>query len=351
VTISFTEPRERAKAFGVFGAIAMSGAAVGLIAGGALTQFLNWRWCLYVNLPVAVVAAIGGWILLPNVAKHRQARLDWFSGLLGSGGIVALVYALSEAATRGWGSALVLGLLGVAAALIAAFVVRQARLDNPLLPLRILADRTRSAAYLAIAGAAFGLFGMFLFLTFQLQAIMHYGALSAGLAFFPLLVANVTVSIGLSRRLLPRTGPRPLLLAGLLLLAAGFAVLTQLTPDSSYWGVILPAELVLGAGAGLAMPTVMNVATAGVAERDAGVASAFVTTSQQVGASLGTASLNTIAASATTSAVGLGAVSATVHGYAVASGWAAGILAVVGITVGFLVGRGPQVPQVSQAPR
>jgi EmrB/QacA subfamily drug resistance transporter len=347
LTLTFTEPKERAKAFGIFSAIMMSGAAVGLVAGGALAQFLDWRWCLYVNLPLAIVAAIGGWLVLPNVKGHRETRLDWISAILGSSGIVALVYALSEVATRGWGSGLVLGLLGAAVVLLGTFVFRQSRIDNPLLPLRILADRTRAAAYLTIGAASFGMFGMMLFLTYQLQAIMHFGALEAGLAFLPFLVGNMVMSMLISRRLLPRTGPRPLLVIGLLLMAAGLVTLTQLTPDASYWGLILPAELILGGGAGLAMPTVINIATARVVERDAGVASAFITTSQQVGASLGTASLNTIAASATTSAAGLGITGATVHGYAVANGWAGATLAAVGIGVGLLVGNKSRATQVA----
>ncbi|WP_246258160.1 MFS transporter [Amycolatopsis anabasis] len=342
LTTTFTETRERAKAIGVFSAIMMSGAAVGLLVGGTLTEYLDWRWCLYVNLPIAVVAGGAGWFLLPDVARHRETRLDWVSGLLGSGGIVALVYALSEVATRGWGSGLVLGLLGAAVVLLAGFAVRQARVANPLLPLAVVADRSRAAAYLAVGAAAFGMFGMFFFLTYQLQVIMGYGALAAGLAFLPLLAGNVVVSTQVTRRLFPRTGPRPLLAVGLLLLAGAMLALTQLTPASPFWGLIMPAELVLGIGAGLVMPTVMNTATSGVAARDAGVASAFITTSQQVGASLGTASLNTIAASATASSVGMTAPAAVVHGFATASWWATGILAVAAALVTALArgGRG-----------
>ncbi|MTD54800.1 MFS transporter [Amycolatopsis pithecellobii] len=338
LTVTFSEARERAKAFGIFSAIMMSGAAVGLIAGGALTQYLDWRWCLYVNLPLAAVAAILGWFVLPNPAGHRETPLDWTSAFLGSGGIVSLVYALSEAATRGWGSGIVLGFAGAAVVLLGAFLYRQTRVGNPLLPLRILADRNRAAAFLTIGSVAFGMFGMFLFLTFQLQAIMHYGPLPAGLAFLPFLLGNVVVSMLLSRRLLPRTGPRPLLVIGMLLMAAGMVTLTQLTPDASYWGLIMPVELVIGAGAGLSMPVVINTATGRVAEADAGVASAFVTTSQQVGASLGTATLNSIASSVTASAAGLGVAAATVHGYAVANGWGAAIIAGAAIGVGLLAG-------------
>jgi EmrB/QacA subfamily drug resistance transporter len=338
LTITFKEGRERARAFSIFSVIMMSGAAVGLIAGGALAQYLDWRWCLYVNLPLAAAAAILGWFVLPRTPGYRETRLDWTSALLGSGGIVALVYGLSEAATRGWGSSLVLSLIGVAIALLGAFVYRQTRVENPLLPLRILRDRGRAASYLAIGATSFGMFGMFLFLTFQLQVIMGYGALQSGIAFLPFLAGNLLVSMLISRRLLPRTGPRPLLVVGMLVLAAGLLMLTQLTPDASYWGLVMPSELLFGAGAGLLMPVVMNTATARVAEQDSGVASAFVTTSQQVGGSLGTATLNTIASSATAGAAGLGVVGATVHGYAVANGWAGGIIAAIALGVGVLAG-------------
>jgi EmrB/QacA subfamily drug resistance transporter len=337
LTLTFTEPRERGKAFGIFSAIMMAGGALGLILGGTLTEYLDWRWCLFVNLPIAVIAGVGGWFVLPDLPGHRDTKIDWFSGLIGSAGIVALVYGLSEAASRGWNSGLVLGFLGAAVALLVFFVLRQAKLPNPLLPLGVIRDRTRAAAYLTIASASFGMFGMFLFLTYQLQAIMGYGALATGLAFVPILAGNLATATQLSPRLLPRIGPRPLLVVGLLLLASGLALLTQLTPDASYVGLILPSELLLGIGAGLAMPTVMNLATSRIEPRDAGVASAFITTSQQVGASVGTAALNTVAAGATASAAGMGATAATVHGYSTASGWAAGFVAAAAVGVGFMV--------------
>ncbi|WP_199432605.1 MFS transporter [Qaidamihabitans albus] len=335
LTVTFTEPRERARVFGIFGAIMMSGAAVGLIAGGALAEYLGWRWCLYINLPIAAVAVVAGVFVLPRARGHRDARLDWTSAVLGGGAIVSLVYALSEAAESGFGSALVLGLLGASAVLVVAFVLRQARTRGPLLPLGIVTERSRAAAFLAVGVAAFGMFGMFLFLTYQMQAIMGYGPFATGIAFLPLVAANVLAATQITGRLSARIGTRPLLVGGLLLLAAGLFLLTWLTPESSYAGLLLPAELLLGLGAGLAMPTVINVATSGVAPREAGAASAFVTTSQQVGASLGTASLNTIATAATASAA-TGGAAATVHGFATASGWGAAVLAVGAIMVGWL---------------
>ncbi|WP_232376592.1 DHA2 family efflux MFS transporter permease subunit [Amycolatopsis aidingensis] len=343
LTLTFTEPRERARAFGIFGAIMMSGAALGLVAGGALTEYLNWRWCLYINLPIAVIAFATAWVLVPRVRGHRETRLDWISAVLGGGGIVALVYGLAEAGENGWGSAPVLGMLAAAVVLLVAFTFRQRRAAHPLLPLGVVTHRSRAAAFLTVGLAAFGMFGMFLFLTFQLQAIMGYGPLVAGLAFLPLVGANILVATRLSGRLLPRTGPRPLLAGGLLLLALGLAVLTQLTPDSSYLGLVLPAEVLLGCGAGLAMPTVLNTATSGVATHETGAASAFITTSQQVGASLGTATLNAIAAAATDAVTGSGSpAAATVHGYAVASGWGAGVVAAAALGVALLARGGRQ---------
>ncbi|PXY21285.1 MFS transporter [Prauserella muralis] len=342
LTVTFQEPRERARVFGIFTVIMMSGAALGLLAGGALAEYLDWRWCLYINLPIAAVAAVLGAFVLPNVEKHRDTPLDWASAALGGGGIVALVYALSEAAESGFGSGLVLGLLGAAVVLLAAFGLRQARARGPLLPLSVVTDRARGAAFLGVGITAFGMFGMFLFLTYQMQVIMGYGPLLAGVAFLPFVAGNVLASTQLTTRLAPRTGPRPLLLGGLALLVAGMLLLTQLEASSSYLGLLLPAELLLGAGGGLVMPTVVNTATNGVAARDAGVASAFVTTSQQVGASVGTATLNTIATSATASTA-LGGAAATAHGYATASGWAAGVLTVGALVIAALFRRHPQV--------
>ncbi|WP_246076755.1 DHA2 family efflux MFS transporter permease subunit [Amycolatopsis cihanbeyliensis] len=340
LTLTFTEPRERARAFGVFGAIMMSGAALGLVAGGALAEYLDWRWCLYINLPIAAIAFVTAWVLVPGVSGHRETRLDWASAVLGGGGIVALVYGLAEAGEYGWGSASVLGPLVLAVVLLVAFTFRQRRAAHPLLPLGVVAHRSRAAAFLTVGLAAFGMFGMFLFLTFQFQAIMGYGPLVAGLAFLPLVGANILVATQLSGRLLPRTGPRPLLAGGLLLLAIGLLLLTRLTPDSSYLGLVLPAEVALGCGAGLAMPTVLNTATSGVAASETGAASAFITTSQQVGASLGTATLNAIAAAATGAVTGSGSpAAATVHGYAVASGWGAAVLVAAALGVALLAGR------------
>ncbi|MCR6487281.1 DHA2 family efflux MFS transporter permease subunit [Amycolatopsis sp. OK19-0408] len=336
LTLTFTDPRERAKAFGIFSAIMLSGSALGLTVGGALTEFLDWRWSLYVNIPIAVLAGLGAWFAVPAVAGHRDTRLDWTSAVLSCGGIVLLVHALSEVATQGF-SLPVLVFLAVSAALLALFVRRQARRPHPLLPLSVVRNRARAVAYLTVAVASFGAFGMFLFLTYQLQAVMGYGALAAALAFLPTLAANMLTSTQVSGRLLPHVGPRPLLAGGLALLAGGLLLATRLTPDASYAAVILPMQLLLGVGAGLCMPVVLNVATRDVGARDAGAASAFVTTSQQVGASLGTATLNTIA---TAASAGLATPAAIVHGYTTAAAWAAGLVGLASLTALLVLPRG-----------
>ncbi|WP_326944480.1 DHA2 family efflux MFS transporter permease subunit [Amycolatopsis sp. NBC_01307] len=336
LTLTFTDPRERGKAFGIFSAIMISGSALGLTLGGALTQFLDWRWSLYINVPLAVVAGLGAWFAVPATAGHRDTKLDWTSALLSCGGVVVLVHALSEAATLGWNSLWVLGFLALAVVLLGAFVARQAGHPHPLLPLAVVRDRARAVAYLTVGTASFGAFGMFLFLTYQLQVVMGYGALAAALAFLPTLGANLFASTQLSGRLLARFGPRPLLAGGLFVLAGGLLLATRLTPDSSYAAVILPMQLLLGLGAGLCMPVVLNVATRDVGARDAGAASAFVTTSQQVGASLGTATLNTIA---TAAAAGLTTSTAIVHGYTTAAAWAAGLVATAALTALLLLPR------------
>ncbi|WP_370968737.1 MFS transporter [Amycolatopsis sp. cg9] len=336
LTLTFTDPRERGKAFGIFSAIMMSGSALGLTVGGALTQFLDWRWSLYVNVPIAVLAGLGAWFAVPPTAAHRDTRLDWTSAALSCGGVVLLVHALSEVATQGF-SLPVLGFLALSVALLGWFALRQARHPHPLLPLAVVRDRARAVAYLTVGAASFGAFGMFLFLTYQLQIVMGYGALAAALAFLPTLGANMLTSTQLSGRLLPRVGPRPLLAGGLLLLACGLLAATRLTPDASYVAVVLPMQLLLGVGAGLCMPVVLNVATRDVGARDAGAASAFVTTSQQVGASLGTAALNTIA---TAASAGLTTPSAIVHGYTTASAWAAALVAAAALTAFLVLPRG-----------
>ncbi|NLU68797.1 MFS transporter [Streptomyces sp. HNM0574] len=299
LSTTFTDPRERGKAFGVFGAVAGSGAAIGLLLGGVLTEYLDWRWCLYVNIPIAAVAVLGALTLLHDRPGHAEARLDIPGVILGCGGLVALVYGVSEAEPRGWGDALVLALIGVSVLLLVLFVLWQRRARTPLLPLHIVKDRNRAGSFLTMGMATIGMFGVFLFLTYYMQGILGYSPLQTGLAYLPISGAIILGSTQISARLLPYVAPRLLMAPGMLMAAGGMLILTQLRVDSSYVSHLLPAELLLGLGLGLTFMPVISTATQGVAAHDSGVTSATVNTAQQVGGSIGTALLNTVATSIT----------------------------------------------------
>jgi EmrB/QacA subfamily drug resistance transporter len=334
LTVTFTDPAERGRAFGVYGAIAGAGGAVGLLLGGVLTEYLSWRWCLYVNVVLAVIAVAGAVRLLTAQPRDPSVRIDWPGTVLVATGLVAVVYGLSEAATKGWGATTTLALLIAGVVLLAAFVLVERRVQHPLLPLPIVLNRFRGGAYLAIGLSAIGVFGIFLFLTYYLQLTLAYSPVKSGLAFLPMIAAIVVASTTSSGVLMPRVGPRPLIPAGLLLAAGGLALLAaRLSLLTSYLDWILPALLLMGAGLGLVFGCALNSATYGTRAADAGVASALVNTNQQVGGSIGTALLNTLAASALTSYVlthghsPLALAQAAVHSYVVGFWVSAAILA------------------------
>jgi EmrB/QacA subfamily drug resistance transporter len=337
IAITFTEPAERGKAFGVFGAIASSGAVTGLLLGGVLTEYAGWRWCLYVNVAIAAVALVVGSRVLPS-GDGYPTPIDAASGVLATGGLAALVLACSQAATHGWDSAQVLvpGVVGLA--LGAAFVLRQARIEHPLLPLSIVADRDRATAYLAVAMSVIGTFGMFLMLTYHFQVVLGYSPVRTGLAFLPLNVA-VIVSSGVCSRLMSTRPARMLVAPGLLVAASGLGLLTRLEPGSGYATLILPAMVLVGAGVGFVFTPSIGVATHGVAPRMAGIAAATANTAMQIGASVGTAVLNTIAIDAARGFSGTPA-AATVHGFAAATGSAAAVLVVVAAVVAIALRAG-----------
>src|SRR5580658_1935972 len=302
LTVTFTNPAERGKAFGIYGAIAGAGGAVGLLLGGILTEYLSWRWCLYVNVVFSVVAVTAAVRLLRNQPRDAGVRLDPPGTVLVVAGLIGVVYGLSEAETKGWGAPLTIALLVAGVALLIAFVLVEQRVAHPLLPLRIVLNRFRGGAYLAIGLSATGVFGIFLFLTYYLQLILAYSPVITGLAFLPMVAALMLSSTTASGVLMPRLGPRPLVPVGLVVAAGGLVILaTQLGLHTSYPGQILPALVVIGLGLGVVFGCAMNTATYGADRADAGVASAMVNTNQQVGGSIGTALLNTIAASALTS--------------------------------------------------
>src|SRR4051794_5824763 len=349
---TFTEPAERGKAFGIYAAIAGMGGAIGLLLAGALTEALSWRYCLYVSVAFAVPAAIAATRLLAHAPAPARPRLDLPGALTASSGLFALVFGLSRAVTDGWGDPVTVGCLAGSAVLLVAFVAIQRRVAHPLLPLRVVADRNRGASFVAIATASAGLFGLFLFLTFYLQNIKGLSAFETGLAFLPLSF-SIAPTVGIvSTRVLPRTGPRPLVPAGMLCSALGMALLTRIGVDTAYVSHVLPSLILIGIGFGLTLAPSFATATSDVPARDAGVASAMVNTSQQIGGSIGTALLSTLALSATTDFVAgqraapqlLG--EAAVHGYTTAFWWAAGIFAVGALVCGSLL-RADARPQLS----
>ncbi|MEU3345552.1 MFS transporter [Streptomyces sp. NPDC006700] len=353
LTTTFTRPGERGKAFGVYGALAASGSAIGFIVGGVLTEFLNWRWCLYVNVPIAVVTVLGALALLRDRPGRTDARLDMPGATLGCGGLVAVVYGFSEAQPRGWTDPVVLGLFALGTALLLAFAWWQGRAPVPLLPPHVLRDRNRAGCLLTMLLAVVGMFGLFLFMTYYLQEILGYSPLRAGLAFLPMTAAIITGSTQISARLLRHVPPRALMVPGMLLAAGALLLLTRLTVDSHYASEVLPALVLMGLGMGLTFMPVFATATAGVAPQDSGVTSATVNTSQQVGGSIGTALLNTLATTSSAAYVTAhlhgGAERARVvpegivHGYTVAIWWAAAVMLLAGLVAGLMVtGRAPK---------
>lgn len=332
LAMTYAQPRERAKAFAVYGAIAGSGAAVGLILGGALTQYLSWRWCLYLTVPVAVITLAAARVALPGAGTSGRQRLDVPGALLASAGLVALVYACAQAVSVGWASAQVVGPLMAIIVLAALFVVRESRVAHPLLPLRILTDRNRAGAYTTLALSVAGLLGLYLFLTYYLQVVLGYSPLTAGLAFLPLSGAVLLSAYTIAAPLLPRVAPRRLVVLGLLVAAAGMTVLTRIGIDSGYATHVLPGLVLVGLGMGCVFTPAISTAMARIEPRDAGIASAVVNTAQQIGASVGVAVLNTVAAGTTASYLishPLGRqvhTTALAHGYTTAALYAAGIL-------------------------
>lgn len=350
LTTTFTDPKERARAFGIYGAVAGSGAAIGLVLGGVLTQYLDWRWTLYVNDVLAVIALTGTIVFLGRAVPTRRPKLDVPGVLIVSVGLFCTVFGFANAETHPWGNWEVWGFLAAGVVLLLAFVGWQSRARHPLLPLRIVADRNRGAALFAALIASAGLFGVFLFLTYYLQGTLGYSPVQNGIAFLPM-IAMVMLFAQLSTNLLvPRLGPKVIVPIGLLAAAVGMAWLTRLGLHSTYAQQVLPPLLVIGAGVGMSMPVAISQATLGVQPSDQGVASASANTAQQIGGSISTALLNTLAASAAASyllthSVGpLAQANATIHSYATAYWWAAGFFA-VGSLVTVILFRRKGVPR------
>jgi EmrB/QacA subfamily drug resistance transporter len=347
ITVTFTLPKERARAFGVFGAISGGGAAIGLILGGILTEFFSWRWCLGVNVPIALLAAIAAVPVVHESKASGDTRYDIPGAVLATLGLVSLVYGFTQAAkaknpsnphdtaVQGWTAPPTLFFLGLAVVLLVAFVVWELRVQNPLLPMRIVLDRNRGGSYLTFLFVGAGLFAMFLFLTYYFQINLGYSPLKAGFAFLPF-SGGIILAAGLVAQLLPRIGPRPLLIPGLIMAIVGMVLLTRIDQTTAYATHVLPSELLMSVGlAGVFIPA-SSVALVNIGHHDAGVASAVLNTSQQIGGSLGTALLNTVFAAAVTSYFVANlhdpadqaklTPEALIHGYHVAFWWGAALL-------------------------
>ncbi|HWF23618.1 MAG TPA: MFS transporter [Acidimicrobiales bacterium] len=354
ITVTFTEVKERATAFGVYGAISGGGAAIGLILGGVLTEFASWRWCLLVNVPIAIVTALAAIPVVRESRAHGNTSYDIPGALTITLGLVSLVYGFSKAEQDGWASSTTVAFLLIAVALMVTFVVIELRSKNPLLPMRIILERTRGGSYLASFLTGAGLMGMFLFLTYYFQGSLHYSALKSGFAFLPF-SAGIIVAAGVASRILPKVGPRSIMTVGLGAASLGMFWLTQIGVNTSFAAHVLPAELLISLGMGLAFVALSSTALHGVSDHDAGVASAMVNATQQVGGSLGTALLNTLAASATLAYVGShvpGAATVAagqVHGYSVGALVGGIILAAAAVAAFFLVKAGRHDSAPSEA--
>jgi EmrB/QacA subfamily drug resistance transporter len=346
LTVTFTEPRERARAFGVYGAVAGSGAAIGLVLGGTLTQLASWRWTLLINVPIAIAAAVGASRLLRENRAESRSGYDFPGALAVTGGLFLLVYGFTMAGSHGWGAKLTVALLAGAAFLLATFAVVELRSTHPLLPLRVVLDRNRGGSFLASLLVGCAMLGTFLFLTYFFQATLHYSALKTGFAFLPF-SGGIIAGAGMASRFLPRVGPRALMVTGLALAAMGLVWFTRLGADSSYVSSVLLPEILVSVGMGLTFVPMSSTALIGVDPGHAGVASALVNTTQQVGGALGTALLNTIAATAAADYLshhaGLPGIATTavVHGYTTAFTVSAVLVAAAAVIAGLMI-RAPR---------
>jgi EmrB/QacA subfamily drug resistance transporter len=337
LTVAFTEPKERARAFAVYGGIAGGGAAIGLILGGALTQYASWRWTLLINVPIAIVAAIAAARFVTESRSPVRHGYDIPGAVTVTGGLLALVYGFTKAGLDGWTSSTTLVLFAVAAVFLAAFVLIERNVAHPLLPLRIVLDRNRGGSFLASLLVGIAMLGTFLSLTYYFQGTLGYSAMKSGFAFVPFSL-GIIVGATLASRFLPRFGPRSVMLGGLALGAIGLAIFAFLGVHSNYFTLVLPAELIVSLGMGLSFVSMSSTSLLGVHPEDAGVASALVNATQQTGSSLGAALINTIATSATVSYLAVHGHSAAavaagaVHGYTTAFIFSAVVLAVAAVT-------------------
>jgi EmrB/QacA subfamily drug resistance transporter len=340
IVTMFPKPGEQARAIGVYSFVAAAGASIGLLAGGVLTQAINWHWIFFVNLPIGLATALLAVRLIDRDEGIGLGRgADVLGAVLVTGALMLGVYTIVEASDYGWGSAHTLGFGAVALAMLVGFVVREARTSNPLVPLRVFRSRNTSGANLIAALMVAGMFGMFFLGALYLQRVLGYDAMEIGLAFLPVAVLIGALSLGFSARLVMRFGARATLLPGLALIAPGLLLFARAPVDASYVTDVLPAMVLLGIGAGLCFPSLMTLAMSGATQSDAGLASGLVNTTTQVGGALGLAVLATLSTTRTDGllAGGDSTASALTGGYDLAFIIGAGlVLAAIGVALSLL---------------
>ncbi len=346
LTTTFRDPAERGKAFGIYGGIAGAGGALGLMLGGILTSYASWRWTLFVNLAFAAVAATGAALWLKNDRAADHDPLDFPGLLLVTGGLFSLVYGFSHAETTAWSNPYTIGFLSLGVILLGAFVTLETRTTFPLLPLRVVLNRTRGGSMLTMLFASVGIFGVFLFLTYYLQGTLGWSPVKTGLGFLPMVGALATMAQVSNRFFLPRFGAKSIVPIGLLVTAVAIYLLHLVGLHSAYASHVLPYIILVGLGLGLSLAPSFSTGTLGLAPHDAGVGSATLTTSQQVGGSIGTALLNTLAAGAASAyLVGRAASpanlkAAALHSYTTAFLWSSLILVCGAVIAGLVLKRG-----------
>jgi EmrB/QacA subfamily drug resistance transporter len=346
LTTTFSNPAERGKAFGVYGAIAGAGGALGLLLGGILTSYASWRWTLFVNLVFAAVAVVGSLLWLKNDKAADRDPLDLPGLALVTSGLFCLVYGFSHAETTAWSNPYTIGFLIFGVVMLAVFAFVELRAKFPLLPPRVVLNRTRGGSVLAMLFASVGIFGVFLFMTYYLQTTLGFSPVRTGVAFLPMVFGIAGMAQVSNRVLLPKIGPKPMVPFGLLLAATALFMLHFVGLDTSYWSHVFPYLLLLGVGFGLSLAPAFSTGTLGLAPHDAGVGSATLNTAQQVGGSVGTALLNTLAASAATAYLVGKAITpetmraAALHSYTTAFLYSAGIFVLGAIVAGLVLRPG-----------
>ena len=341
LTITFPSGKDRIKAFAVFGAIGGGGAAIGLLLGGVLTQYASWNWCLLVNVPIALIAIIGGIPLIKESRAHGNTRYDLPGALLVVAGLASLVYGFAQA-ENGWGRVETIGFLALGVVLLALFVLVESKVSNPLLPLRVLANKVRGGAFLVSTLTGSALLGGLLFLMFYFQIVLGYTPVQSGFASLPM-TAAIMACVPFLSNLLPRIGVRPLLTVGPIIAAIGLGWMTFITVEGNYALQVLPGLILLGVGLACIFVPLQNVALSGIDEHDAGVASAAVTATQQIGGSIGTALFTALYTAAISTYLSSNPASPTVHlealvsGYSTAFIWAAGLMLLAAPIAFFLI--------------